>query len=589
MRRSRLLLGLVPALPAAIVIGACSEAPVHVGLVMRTPLGLLDDASNVSLTVFDSNLAKCLATGGVDKMPTGEGVQRFELEKGSCSGGATWCKEIELAQDGTEKIFAVVAKSSSGTLAEGCTVTKIDQDPLEVAIKVQRFNPPACCNDGVLQTGEQCDFGPAANCSGGDPGQCTGIVADAVCRCDCTAEEILLSVDNTVPPALTNGGVGTKSQLAMAFCPGADATNNALRTAYTNSDEPGGGDILMRLLRDDLHKIEEPFPLSQQMKLPALCANPGGTAPALKQRAPSIAPVGLDRVAIAYASDQNSANLFDVYLNIQNEWGCADAAPQKLTTIVTDTDMRPDVAGGPSDSALIVWNRKTATFGRIWRKSSGVFPEMAELQIATGASAPRVAGNKDGWIVVYEGSGPGDGDGIFLVTISANGDVSAPVLVNDETTGVQNQPDVAMLEDGRSLVVWHSSNGDDLRFQHFDAARQRVAGTDEQSLINTTTEGMQQHPAVAAGLGFFAVTWEDVAGTISARFIGGTSGFGYNSVTGQNDAFLVSTPDAAGTVGARLGPAVAVGGGGFVAFGWEDQNADHHGVFVRRFPLPTGL
>jgi hypothetical protein len=94
---------------------------------------------------------------------------------------------------------------------------------------------------------------------------------------------------------------------------------------------------------------------------------------------------------------------------------------------------------------------------------------------------------------------------------------------------------------------------------------------------------------VAAGIGFFAVAWEDAPGKISARFIGGTSGFGYNNVTGQNDAFVASTPDPADKPGERVGPAVAIGGAGFVVFGWEDRNADHHGVFVRRFPLPTGL
>lgn len=587
MRRRRLLLALVPALPAAIAIGACTNAPVQVGLVMKAPLGLLDQATSVTLSVFNSSGAECTSAGHVNNAPTGEGVQTFELQKSGCSGGAAWCKEIELDQDGAEKIFSVVAKGAGGILAEGCTVAKIDQDPLEVAIKVQRYNPPACCNDGMLQTGEQCDFGPAGDCLNAEGGKCAGIVADPVCRCDCTAEEILLSVDNSVPPALTNGAPGTKIELSMAFCPGADSANNALRTAYTNTAEVGGGDIHMRFLRGDLYKIDEPFPLSQQIKLPALCVNVGGPAPALTQRAPSVAPVGPDRVLIAYATDQNGANNYDVYVNVQNEWGCADAPPVKVTTQVGDGELRPHVAGGPSDAALIVWHRGTATFGRIWRKSGGL--DADELSIATSAKFPRVAGNKDGWVVVYEGSGPGDGDGVFMVTVSPTGTVGAATLVNDDTMGVQDQPDIAMLEDGRSLIAWHSANGDDIHFQRYDANRARVAGSDEQGLANTVTENLQQRPAVAAGLGFFAVAWEDVPGKISARFIGGTSGFGYNSVTGQNDAFVVSTPDPEGTFGERFGPAVAIGGGGFVAFGWTDKSMNHPGVFVRRFPLPAGL
>lgn len=588
MRRSRLLLGLIPTLPIAAAIGACTSAPVQIGFVLRNPLGLLDQAKTVSLTVFDSTKGKCLSSGHVDNIPTGEGVQTFELKKDGCAGGAAWCTEIELDRDGTEKVFASVAKGSSGILAEGCAVTKIDQDPLAVDIKVQKYNPPACCNDGMLQTGEQCDFGPAGTCLKAEGGQCAGIVADAVCRCDCTAEEILLSVDNAAPPVLTNGAAGTKVDLAMAFSPGLDATKNALRTFYTNTAEAGGGDVHMRLLRDDFYTIDNPSPLSQQIRLPALCANPGGPSSPLIQRSPAVASVGLDRFLIAYASDQNGANNFDVYLNVHNEWGCADAQPIKITSQTGDTELRPDIAVGPSDAALIVWHRGTATFGRIWRKANGL--DMNELPIATSAKFPRVAGNKDGWVVVYEGAGDGDGDGVFMVTVSANGDVgTTPVRVNEDPTGVQDQPDVAMLEDGRSIVVWHSATGDDVHFQHYDATRTRVVGPDEQGLLNTNADGVQQHPVVAAGLGFFATAWEDAPGKISARFVGGTSGFGYNSVTGQNDAFVASTADAPNMPGDRVGPAVAIGGAGFVAFGWEDKNANHHGVYVRRFPLPTGL
>lgn len=584
MRRSRLLLGLIPSLPIAAIIGACTNAPVQIGFVLRTPLGLLDQAKNVSLTVFDSAKGKCLSNGHVDNIPTGEGVQTFELKKDGCTGGAAWCTEVELDRDGSEKIFAIVAKGSSGILAEGCAVTKIDQDPLEVDIKVQRYNPPACCNDGMVQTGEQCDFGPAGSCLKPEGGQCAGIVADAVCRCDCTAEEILLSVDNTAPPVLTNGDVGTKTDLVLAFSPGQDATKNALRAAYTNTAEVGGGDVHMRFLRDDFYTIDNPSPLSQQLRLPALCANPGGPSSPLIQRAPAVASVGLDRFLIAYASDQNGANAYDVYLNVQNEWGCADAQPVKVTLQTGDVELRPDIAAGPSDAALMVWHRGTATIGRIWRKANGLDPD--ELSIATSAKFPRVAGNKDGWVVVYEGTGAGDGDGVFMITVSPTGTLGSPVLVNQETTGVQDQPDVAMLEDGRSLVVWHSANSDDIHFQHYDANRAPVSGSDEQGLLNTVTDGVQQRPVVAAGLGFFAAAWEDAPGKISARFVGGTSGFGYNSVTGQNDAFVASTPDMTTD---RVGPAVAIGGAGFVAFGWEDKNANHHGVYVRRFPLPAGL
>ena len=85
---------------------------------------------------------------------------------------------------------------------------------------------------------------------------------------------------------------------------------------------------------------------------------------------------------------------------------------------------------------------------------------------------------------------------------------------------------------------------------------------------------------------FYAIAWEADRGgngAIGARFAGGDSGFGYNSVTGQNDEFEASP---AGVNGARRRPAVAVGGGGFVAIGWQDESASQPGLVVRRFPLP---
>lgn len=592
MRRSRLLLGLVPALPVAIAVGACAEAPVTLGLVMHAPLGLLDTATRVTLRVFDKGNATCTpATGRVENAPTGDTVQTFDLERSGCGAGVGWCKQIELDRDSTEKIFAITAEGSAGVLAEGCAEDKVDQDPLEVSIKVQRFNPPACCNDGSLQTGEQCDRGgPAATaCDGSPGGECRGIEGDAVCRCDCTAEEILLSIKNSGTPVLDNDGPGTKTHLAMAFSPGKETTTNALRTAYTSDTiSSGGGDIHLRFLGADLYPIQKPFPLTQQFRLPARCSDIDGSGIALVQRDPSIAPVGLDRVAIVYASDQEATNNFHVFLSAQNEWGCADAPPQKVSAQVGDVQIRPDVAGGPDDAALVVWQRDTGVFGRIWKRSGELVPTMGEIPIATNGSAPRVAGNKDGWVVVYQGAGNGDGDGIFMVRITPEGEVvDEPKIVNDAPMGVQDQPDVAMLDDGRFLVTWQA--GGDVLFQRYDKDALRVPGTEDQNPANTTTDGTQVRPRAAAGLGFFTVVWEDERGTIGARFIGGTAGFGYNSVTGQNDAFLANIPDPAGTMGMRSGPAVAIGGAGFVAIGWQDDSPSHFGVYARRFPLPVGL
>src|SRR5262249_45050610 len=149
---------------------------------------------------------------------------------------------------------------------------------------------------------------------------------------------------------------------------------------------------------------------------------------------------------------------------------------------------------------------------------------------------------------------------------------------------------VAMLDDGTTLVVWH--DGENIFSQRFNPSGDPF-DRDQDHPLNTTKGGQRLHPAVAAsaGLGsFFAVAWETIddsnASDISARFVTPSGPFGYNSVSGQNDEFVATHPDVMS--GARHFPAVAIGGAGFVAIGWQDDSMDpaHHGVFVRRFPLP---
>ncbi|MFO0762310.1 MAG: hypothetical protein U0359_38075 [Byssovorax sp.] len=617
--RRRLLLGLVPFAPLALVSSACSVEPVDIGLVMRAPQGLLDKATSVQLSVFDADRAECSATGHVDKMPEGEGVQRFTLDSTGCTGGAAFCKTITLDKDGSSKMFAVVASNAAGVVAEGCTTATIDQDPLDVDITMQRYNPPGCCNDGVLQSGEQCDSGEASakDCAGKAGGECKGIVADAVCACDCTAQEILLSVDDQTLPGLKNKPARSKSHLAMTFAPGAAAYPNALRALFTNTgpDAKGGADISERFLRQDLYPITDPPILQNQLALPIKCistnAKPGTVR---KQISPSIAVASSDTVAVVYASDEVTGGKSDIYLSPQNADGCADAhkctsdgecqtgtcvksgfndglcAPARTLNLPAASfpgAQEPDVAAGGTNAVLAVWTRDHTVRGRIWKTSGALLPPNLEISIAPNASGARVAGETSGWKVVYQGAGQGDGDGIFLRSVSQTGVPGPEVRVNAVTDGVQDQPDIAMLEDGRFIVVWRSAG--DIYFQRFGGNGLPI-GQDQDHPIHVDTSGDQQRPAAAASVGygdFFTVAWESVkdggASNIMARFVGGTSGFRFNSVTGQNDEFSATQ---ASVTGVRHLPAVAIGGGGYVAIGWQDDSDAHPGVYVRRFPLP---
>ncbi len=577
MRRMRfLVLGLLPAAP--LLAAACQEASVPVGLVMVAPQAI-QDADSVDLFVFDAAGHKCGTDGQVDAIP--ETATKFPLSNKGCAEGLSWCAEIELGRSEAKQIFAAIAKEQGQDVLAGCTSKAVDQDPLEVTIEMKQIIVPKCCGDGKLQAGEQCDPGGSATCG--------GVAQDEVCFPDCSAQEVLLSVEDTLKPFLTNAP-HTKSELAMAFCPGNAQTGTALRTVFTSSDAKANNksDINLRVMAPDLTTITAVQPLGLQLRLPLPCSNiyaPGGKG---VESAPAIAPVSATSTLMVYASNEKLPTSSDVFLVEHTEDVCADVAidadPAVLVSITSPTPgaVTPDVAGGPEGTALIVWKQGDQIVSRLWK--AGVLEPAADqppTTIASG-SVPKVAGNASGWVVVYEGSGAGDGDGVFKRVIGLDGKPGPEVLVNGDTGGPQVQPDVAMTDGGAHAVVWQS--GGEIFFQRYGADGMAVKG-DQDAALGTDKPGAHAMPSISApatGGGFFAAAWENDDGSISGRFMGEKSGFLFNSVDGTSGSFLASHP---GIAGLRHRPVVAVST--FVAFGWQDDSDTHPGVFVRRFPVPN--
>ncbi len=580
MPKLRWLAGPVALLPGLVPAFACGDANVSsIGLVLRDTQGIVDQATAMHLSV---STAECLTTGHVE-VPAD--AQTFELERTGCANNG-WCKTIELDKDGAVKTFSVVAEDASGVLGEGCATAKVDQDPLDVSIKLQRFNPPACCADGLLQAGEQCECGVGLTACATSP-TCGAITDDEVCQPDCVAREIPVShkATGTAPP------VGTTSRLAMAFCPGDTEIANGLRAAYTDTNGAvGGSDVAIRVLNQQLYSIGNGSPLDQPLKIPLLCSNTGGAGGARKQMDASVSPISSDTTAVVYISDEATGAKNDVFLSPQNKVGCrdkqgADPAAAQLNTSNTSVS-DPDVAGGPNGFALAAWTEAGQVHARIFQQMTGanppwqLLPAGTDIVISTSGSAARVAGSQTGFVVVYQGSGVGDGDGIFTKTVDTAGIVGNETKVNAATSGAQDQPDIAALSDGRYAVTWRSAG--DIFFQRFDKSGVALAG-DQDGALHVVLDGEQAHPAIGAFGSVYAVAWETSNGEIAARFLGADGGFLYNSVNGQNEEFIATLP---GVSGPRTLPAVALGGGGWVAIGWQDASPEHAGIYVRRFPLP---
>jgi hypothetical protein len=336
----------------------------------------------------------------------------------------------------------------------------------------------------------------------------------------------------------------------------------------------------------DGYTILEPQPLSLQMRLPMPCWDPFSAPEPGAEQAPAIAGISQNSTLMVYTSNVKMLSSSDVFLVEHTEDVCADVPLNEDPPIqLSDTDsapgaITPDVARGPDGVGLVVWNQRGQIVGRLW-KDGVLTPDPVDppIQIGTGA-LPKVAGSAGGWVVVYQGGSAGSED-ILKRTVTIDGTPGPEEVVNGEPGGAQVTPDVAMLDGGSYVVVWESAG--DIYFQRYTMAGP-VAG-DQEAPLNDDKEGYQSSPAVGAPLtggGFFAAVWENDDGIVSARYLGETGGFLFNSHDGRNNSFPASH---LGITGTRRKPAVAIGS--HVVFGWQDDSDIHPGVYIRRFPLPN--
>lgn len=527
-----------------------------IGLSMSAPQGVLDEATAIKLSVFDSTGHTCNDDGTVDAVPSD--AKKFDLKSSGCEGGVKWCGEITLDRDDSTQLFYVEASNSKGLLGRGCATAVIDQDPVEVGIKIVRFVEPACCGNGTVEAGELCD-------NGGDD-TCGGTTADTICQADCTTKEVLLDDNGSGP--IANG----QGHLSLAFTPGELQLSGGLRAVYNYSSAVK--DVGYRLLQADLSAITDPATFALAHRIFLRCTGTDAV-PTGDQYSPSIAPLGSGAV-VAYISSEQQPLHFYAMVWATNKEGCSDQTSGTLVSNGVDNVDDIDVATGPNDTALVVFQQNGKVLGRTF---DGAAVGANILTISDTGTHPRVAGGSKGWVVTYEASGGGDDDGgVFYRRVSAGGDVSNPILVNAKTSGKQDQPDVATTADGSLGITFRS--GADVWLQRFSPADAAVDG-DQSAALHKDAAGDQGAPTIAAGAGgdFFVVAWESGA-EIRARFAGVAGGFLFNNVSGQNDDFVV-TP--AGFSEPR-GPALATSD--VVAIGWGDQKAAAPGLYARRFPLP---
>jgi hypothetical protein len=155
-----------------------------------------------------------------------------------------------------------------------------------------------------------------------------------------------------------------------------------------------------------------------------------------------------------------------------------------------------------------------------------------------------------GWVVIWQGEGPGDTAGIFQQRYAANGDtVGSETLVNSYITNDQSAPAITALADGGWVVTWQgegpgSSQG---------ILQQRYAANGSAVGSETLVNGDGTNPTVTAfATGGWEVTWQgtgagdsqgiyqrhfavDIVGTNHGDKLAGTSWGEYLAGRGGND------------------------------------------------------
>jgi len=209
---------------------------------------------------------------------------------------------------------------------------------------------------------------------------------------------------------------------------------------------------------------------------------------------------------------------------------------------------------------------------------------LVNSEVRSEQTNPAVVMGDDGRFIAVWQSWDQDGswDGIFCQRYDANGGpVDDEFQVNTYTDHSQGTPVVDMGDDGRFVVVWNSDgqDGDDMGIygQLYDGAAAPVGG---EFRVNETTSAIQRNPDVAMGAdGFFLVVWQSVG---QDGYAAGIFARQYNaSGSPQGPEFLVNSY----VNGNQWDASVAMDADGQFLVVWQSdgQDGDAAGIFGQRY------
>jgi hypothetical protein len=216
-------------------------------------------------------------------------------------------------------------------------------------------------------------------------------------------------------------------------------------------------------------------------------------------------------------------------------------------------------------------------------------PALAAFQISPSDRAshsyPSICRQPDGFAVAWERRAAEERDVVLQRLDDTGGAIGAIAVVNEETPGNQQLPEIACRSDGSFVVVWESrdQDGDGLGIytRSFDASAVAVGG---EIRVNATTADNQWGPRVCtADDGSAVVVWQSFS----------TDGAGYDILARRLDdeGNVAGDEFRANTVrdGAQITPALACARDGSFLVGWENKLAMGSQIVTAWFDTATAL
>src|SRR5688500_10536311 len=210
-----------------------------------------------------------------------------------------------------------------------------------------------------------------------------------------------------------------------------------------------------------------------------------------------------------------------IFLRRFDAEGAALGGDQQVNVWTTSTQWRPAIARLSDRRFVVVWEtmgNPSARFAGRLLDASGI-PFGGEFPVSQDFSGayPGVAAMRDGFIVVWKP--PNDGP-VSGRRFDNHGVPRAPAFVVGGSTGTSGAARVAADRDGNFVVAWTDIDGDGtgVRARRFDAAG---IPRGPEFVVNTQTAGFQNDPDVAMnGEGRFTVAWRSFGQGVYARRFG---------------------------------------------------------------------